>query len=145
MPGRPPKPTNLLELTGAFRTDPQRLAKRAGEPRPKGPLGTPPKHWRVKPDAEGFDEAQDLCKIWKEVSKMAPWLTNSDRHTVEDICVLRRLARLGTIRPGERNVLRSLNNACGLDASGRAKLDISPAALAGEKKVDPRDAFVAAR
>jgi hypothetical protein len=148
---RPPKPTNLLQLSGAFKNHPERLAKRAGEPVPDGKLGSPPRNWRAKkvnPGSETYGaemaevlRLQMLSKIWKEVSKMAPWLTSADRYAVEDICHLRLLARSGVIRPGERNVLRALMNSCGLDPSGRAKINTGAVGGAAAKAVDPRDAF----
>jgi hypothetical protein len=153
MAGRPPKPTKLLELTGAFKRNPKRLAERAGEPVPIGPLGPTPRHWRVKrenPVAE-LKPAQmaeivhldALRKMWKEVSRMAPWLTSGDRIAVELLCGLLLKARLGGIKPSEINVLRGLCNACGLDPSGRAKIDTSAPGVKGAKAVDPRDAFAA--
>jgi len=57
-------------------------------------------------------------------------------------------ARQGVIRPGEMNVLRALCNSCGLDPSGRAKIDTSAAGVKsgrGAKLADPRDAFAAKR
>lgn len=140
MAGRPPKPTNLLELTGAYKKNPKRAAARAGEPRSTEPLGDPPAHWKVEPSEFGYQKAVKLRDIWKEVAEMAPWLTSSDRHTVEDICVLRLKARDNSIKPGERNVLRALNNSCGLDASGRTRINTFPAAPP-EVAGDPRDAF----
>jgi len=42
---RPRKPTNLLELTGAYHKNPQRRREREGEPIAPGPLGGPPEKW----------------------------------------------------------------------------------------------------
>lgn len=41
---RPRKPTNVLELKGAFKKHPERAAERANEPEPTGEIGDPPKH-----------------------------------------------------------------------------------------------------
>lgn len=41
---RPRKPTNVLQLTGAFKKDPQRAAARVDEPDPEGDIGDPPAH-----------------------------------------------------------------------------------------------------
>jgi hypothetical protein len=138
---QPRKPTNLLELTGAFKNHPSRLAARNGEPVPDGPLGSAPRHWWVKHDHPNYAQCQELCKLWREVSRMAPWLTSADRHTVEDVCDLRLKARQGTIRPGERNVLRALSNACGLDPSGRLRINCDPVVPKAARIVDPRDVF----
>lgn len=40
--GRPRKPTKLLELSGAFKHNPDRALDRAEEPRPLGEVGDPP-------------------------------------------------------------------------------------------------------
>jgi hypothetical protein len=142
MAGRPPKPSNLLELSGAFKKNPKRKAARSGEPVPSGPLGAPPAQWMIEsPEAFGYQKAAELRQIWTEIASMAPWLTSADRHTVEDICVLRLKARKDTIKPGERNVLRALNNSCGLDASGRAKINTFPTTPRQAVASDPRDAY----
>lgn len=44
MQGRPRKPTAILEMSGAFKKDPQRRDARAAEPIPQGPIGEPPEH-----------------------------------------------------------------------------------------------------
>lgn len=41
---RPRTPTNVLEMRGAFRHDPQRAAARENEPEPEGDIGDPPEH-----------------------------------------------------------------------------------------------------
>lgn len=41
---RPRKPTNVLEMRGAFKHDPQRAAARENEPEPEGDIGDPPEH-----------------------------------------------------------------------------------------------------
>jgi hypothetical protein len=140
---RPRKPTNLLELTGAFKNHPSRLAARAGEPIPTGPLGLVPRHWWAKVEDPDYGRCQQLCRIWKEIGKIAPWLTSGDRIAVELICVLLLKARQGGIRPGEMNVLKGLCNACGLDPSGRARIDTSAIGGKVAKLIDPRDAFAA--
>jgi hypothetical protein len=141
MAGRPPKPTNLLELTGAFKKNPKRLAERAGEPVPHGPLGPTPRHWWVKREDAAYERYHALSKLWREVSKLAPWLTSGDRFAVEQFCELLLMARQGTINVGERMIMKSIGSACGLDPSGRVKIrTAAPDKKAGEV-VDPRDAF----
>jgi hypothetical protein len=51
----------MLELTGAFKKDPQRRASRAHEPRPSSPLGDPP---------EKFDDNEKA--MWLELAQIAP-------------------------------------------------------------------------
>lgn len=74
--GRPRKPTAVLELTGAFRKNPQR--KRT-EPPTAGPLGDPPEHFTAEQDA-----------MWHELASICPpgVLMRSDRVVVEIAVVL---------------------------------------------------------
>jgi hypothetical protein len=69
--GRPRKPTAVLELTGAFRKNPQR--KRT-EPPTAGPLGDPPEHFTAEQAA-----------VWHELASICPpgVLMRSDRVVVE--------------------------------------------------------------
>ena len=68
---RPRKPTNVLELTGAFKKDPQR---RREDAEPVGELTAPPAHINGA-----------VLHAWKEIAKYAPRdvLTNSDRLSLE--------------------------------------------------------------
>lgn len=71
---KPRKPTNVLELSGAFKKNPKRGRKRANEPTPADGIGSPPTH---------------LCDAskaaWKELVKICVpgVLTRSDRFIVE--------------------------------------------------------------
>lgn len=56
---RPRKPTNVLELAGAFKHDPKRLDARKDEPVPHGPIGEPP---------EFLSELQKEC--WREFVRL---------------------------------------------------------------------------
>ncbi len=68
---RPRKPTAVLELTGAFKHNPQR--KRPNEPKESRPLGDPPA--RLPAAARRY---------WRELADMAGVsLTRRDRWTVE--------------------------------------------------------------
>ena len=71
---RPRKPTNVLELKGAFKKDPQRAADRENEPEPQGEIGDPPKHLSA-----------DERKCWVEIVSMchAGTLCAADRLVVE--------------------------------------------------------------
>jgi hypothetical protein len=51
MAGRPPNPTNLQAINGAFKKNPKRARAREGEPRPTGPLGPAPQRWEPHPQA----------------------------------------------------------------------------------------------
>src|SRR5688500_7527160 len=75
--GRPRKPSNVLELKGAFRKDPQR--RRTGVKAPAGVVGDPP---------ERFDEHQRTA--WTDIVRDAPpgVLKASDRASVELLATL---------------------------------------------------------
>lgn len=80
---RPRKPTEVLELTGAFRANPQR--RRSVGAKSDKELGDPPIHLNLKENA-----------AWREVVRNAPAgvLTSADRILVE--MVARLLARFRT-------------------------------------------------
>lgn len=94
--GRLPKPTAVLDASGAFINHPDR--KRPDEPKADRPLGSPPKYL-----------SQEGKKIWKEISaKLLPGVAfESDREAFE------MLVRL-------TNKMRS--NFAGMMASDRAQL-----------------------
>lgn len=130
MRGRPPKPTAVLEITGAAKKNPQRIRARANEPKPEGPLGAPPEHWKnpcsIKPGAR---EA-----IWNEIVAEAPpgVLTISDRKLVEIICELTYESRLpyskGQLRA--RVELAKLLPKLGMNPCDRARMNVQGAAPA---------------
>jgi hypothetical protein len=80
MAGRPPKPTNLLAITGQLARNPKRYEKRKGEPRPDAALGPAPARWQLHPaafkasalfaDGKSTNEVRDLLGI--------PWETARD-------------------------------------------------------------------
>ena len=74
---KPRTPTNLLELKGAFKKNPNRA--RPEEPEPTAGLGNAPKR---------FDK--DHKAIWKELSEQFEMcnLGNSDRVALEALCSL---------------------------------------------------------
>jgi len=82
---RPRKPTKILDLSGAYRKNPQR--ERHNEPQPAEEIGAPP---------ATLGEIE--CGIWSEiVGNCAPGvLTCQDRNSLELVCI-----GLGEIRRGE--------------------------------------------
>jgi hypothetical protein len=76
MPARR-KPSNVLELKGAFKKDPQR--RRKAVKAPEGPFGAPPAR---------FDDEQRAC--WDEVLELIPpaILARADRVQVELLATL---------------------------------------------------------
>lgn len=77
---RPKTPTNILEMKGAFKKNPNR--RRVEEPKQEKPLGNPPTRL-----------AKSIQKIWREIAKQcAPGvLTYADRQAMElvSIAILR--------------------------------------------------------
>lgn len=129
---RPRKPTAVLELTGAFKKDPQR--KRPNEPKPSGSLGEPP---------ADFD--RDLKANWRELACMVPAgvLTNADRWLVELACRTMQHVRKDIALASERNLLLSCLSRMGLTPADRSRIAVPQekqqlddlAALAAECRV----------
>lgn len=68
--GRSLKPSNVLELSGAFRKNPSRKRARAAEPRIKASLGEPPAEW-----VEGAlhnARCAGLLRAWNEIVDQDP-------------------------------------------------------------------------
>ena len=88
--GRNRTPTNVLELRGAFKKNPQR---RREDPEVEGDLGDAPAH---------FDEARVLA--WQEIVGMAPVgvLTKADRIAIEMLSDLLVRYRESMTPAGER-------------------------------------------
>ena len=112
---RPRKPTAVLELTGAFKKDPQR--KRPQEPKPNGPLGEPP---------TDFDEY--LRALWRDLVRMVPAgvLTISDRWLVELACRTMRDVKKGQALASEKNLLLACLSRMGLTPADRSKIAVPP-------------------
>jgi hypothetical protein len=92
--------------------------------------------------AQAADNAA-LCKLWYELRDMAAWLTSADRWTAEQICELKLLVNQRKIKPAERRELNSLCNKCGLDPSGRTRVNGGMSANPkGAAASDPRDAYM---
>lgn len=111
--GRPRKPTAILELTGAFRKDPQR--KRDHEPQPKGPIGDPP---------VDFDDV--LIMLWQDLIRMVPAgvLTISDRWLAELACRTMRAVKEGSALAAEKNLLLACLSRMGLTPADRSKIAV---------------------
>lgn len=112
--GRPRKPSNILELSGAFKHNPNRA--RPNEPKPEGTLNLrAPVHM-----------TQGMKKCWKEIVKVAPAgvLTSADGPLVEMACALLAEFRSDPMdMPIARMArLHALLRSMGMDPSGRASL-----------------------
>lgn len=114
---RPRKPTNVLELSGAFRKDPSRARV---DPVVDEPLGDAPA-WLT----------DDELHVWNEIVKCCPRgvLTGADRIALEEMCKLVHRSRVeGPAMPvGERQLLRTYLGQFGMTPADRAK-------IAGPKK-----------
>ena len=94
----PKKPTRLLDLSGAYKKNPQR--KRPDEPRPERSIGRAPRSLTPRQQA-----------IWREfVKHCAPGvLTCQDRFTLEIICMGVDTVRQGSASPADTDrVFRQL-------------------------------------
>lgn len=113
---RPRTPTNVLELRGAFKKNPDRA--RVDPPTEAG-LGAPPSY---------LNKAE--CHIWKEIESRAPAgvLTRSDRLAVEQMCYLvyRIRTQPDDVKVAERNLLRSYLGQFGMTPADRAKISAAP-------------------
>jgi len=123
MAGRPPKPSKVLEMTGAFKKDPQRRRKRAGEPESAGPVGGPPDPFTRNPDSP---ELQKLCLIWDELVADAPpgVLTRSDRIHLEVVCRLLLKVRGNYAKANEITQLNRMLGQIGMNPSDRARVQV---------------------
>lgn len=108
--GRPRKPTKVLELSGAFKKDPQR--KRNQEPLPTGEVGGPPDYFNI-----------GERKTWNELAGACFWATDSDRQIMEIACVLLYRFRTETGFAQFNHLLSSLSKL-GLSPSDRAKVTV---------------------
>jgi hypothetical protein len=110
-------PTEILELSGAFKINPQRRRPRAIKS--KHPLGEPPKD---------FKPAEAQC--WAELQWMIPptVLVASDRWTVEMACRLMAKLRIDKISGPELGKLSWCLGVMGATPVDRARLTAPPEA-----------------
>jgi hypothetical protein len=105
----------VLELTGAFRKNPQR--KRT-EPVPAGPLGDPPKHFTA-----------EQVRVWHELAAVSPpgVLTAGDRWLVEIAAVLMLEVRKNSthMRKGDLKLLISVLSRMGMSPADRLRIGIA--------------------
>lgn len=112
---RPRKPTEILELSGAFVQNPQRR-------RPIGPksgrgIGDPPENLQG-------DEAE----CWQEFVSNAPagLLTSNDRWALEHACCLQAKSRREGLSPPEHGHLRGYLTELGATPASRSKVQAPP-------------------
>jgi hypothetical protein len=113
------KPTNVLELKGAFKKDPQRAAARAGEPKADGSVGEPPMH--LTPAAR---------MVWVELTSMAHkgTLCAADRlfmeYAVKVVMTMRR--RKASIDPKIGVRFEAVIARLGMSPADRSKVSVLP-------------------
>lgn len=124
--GRPRKPTQELELSGAFEKDPQRKRARAQEPKSEGPIGPPPQHWDVPDGALRCQEFQRLRVIWDELVIQAPpgVLNRSDRVHLEIICGLLDKYRRNLLKDAGIKTLDKMLGEVALNAAARSRFTV---------------------
>jgi hypothetical protein len=113
--GRPRKPTAALELSGAFKRNPQRKRDRAGEPVVDGLVGSPPKHLN-----------EQARRIWNRIarSEAGAWLRVTDRDALEVYCGLKAQAEtdLASMQASRISLLNKYQNDLGLTSVSRTKV-----------------------
>lgn len=115
--GRPRKPTNLLELSGAYKKDPQRKKARQNEPSGGGGLGPYPGS-RV-----GMTEED----AWNIIRTKAPKgvLEEADEEHVMLIARLMFLSWNDACTASERHLLATLLGKIGMNPSDRSRLQVA--------------------
>ena len=146
--GRPPKPTELLLLSGAARKNPKRIKAREGEPKPPAvPVGGPPQKWMIFSPDYGYQRAAKLRVLWDNCLAMWPWVTFSDRDALEDYCRFKLELDEGRKLSGsELTAMIRIRSELGGTGSGRARLGVragSVATVEAGKKPDPHVEFLA--
>jgi hypothetical protein len=131
--GRPRKPTQELELSGAFEKDPQRKRARAHEPKSEGPIGPPPSHWDVPAGALRCQEFERLRVIWDELVNVAPpgVLDKSDRVHLEIICGLLDKYRRNLLKDAGVKTLDKMLGEVALNAAARSRFTVKVSSEAG--------------
>ena len=86
--GRPHKPTQILEISGAFAKNPARRRARANEPKIKAGLGDPPAEWVSGAETNG--RLAGLLRAWQNIvaQDLCHVLNASHRILVEATCYL---------------------------------------------------------
>lgn len=116
--GRPPTPTKVLELRGAFKKNPKRAEGRTDEPGPDGPIGDP--HRLMSKGAQA---------LWREYVPIAPpgVLFNSDRFAFEQFCELyvRARRRRFLVDPKDLARLESMYARFGMTPADRTRIKVA--------------------
>lgn len=108
---RPRTPTEVLELRGSFKKDPQR--QRPVGPKASGAIGDPPGHM-----------AEAEAAIWHELVGNAPpnVLTSADRPTLELLSRLMAKFRADWLSGAEMAIMRNCLTDLGWTPASRSKI-----------------------
>ena len=115
---RPRTPTNVLQLRGAFKKDPQRARARQNEPEPKAGIGSAP-DWM----------AADAKAAWDYLVSIAlpGVLGDSDRAYLEvaaELLALKRRVGLENIKAAKLGLLDRMLSKLGLNPADRSRVTI---------------------
>lgn len=117
--GRPALPTNVHKLKGTEKKHPDRMRKRGNEPKPKAPLGQPPRNLPA-----------NVKKCWRELIRLAPpgVFGDSDRWAVEIAATLMAEFRAANMLMPSARIARldSLLARFGMTPSDRTKVQVPP-------------------
>jgi len=120
--GRLRKPTELLELTGAFKKDPARGRARANEPEVSEPLGEPPVNFTPNQRA-----------AWQELQARAPWLKITDSWVAQLACRLKAKLDEGETSVGQLSISMQCLSRMGLTPTDISRVSIRR----GKRKSNP--------
>jgi phage terminase small subunit len=111
--GRPRKPTNILQLKGAFKANPSRRRARDSEPVPKAGIGPAPDY---------LSEAEK--QAWDYLVGIVPngVLFDSDRVHLEMTSRLMAEFRSGEMKTDRIRLLSTMVGKIGLNPSDRSKV-----------------------
>lgn len=123
--GRRRKTLAEHERNGTFEKHPERKAAFVNEPKPKGPLGDPPKCFTVEGGSSEYSSNR-LIEIWEELVSQAPpgVLTGSDRTHLEISCRLLLRIRTGAAKSGDFSRLESLLGKMAMNPADRPKVQV---------------------
>jgi P27 family predicted phage terminase small subunit len=139
---RPRKPTKVLELSGAFRKNPQRAAERRHEPKLPTGIGEPPEWldthaleewWRIVPDLESAGvtsrvEATSLGAYCQAVSRLRKAEAEIFRDGIT-IMTESGLKKHPAVNIAERSmiIIRAFASEFGMTPASRSKVHGKPA------------------
>jgi len=113
--GRPPKPTGVLELSGAFKKNPKRKKARTNEPETQGPIGSFP---------VGRGLTQEDAYNWIKEKAPLGVLTDSDEIDIVQAAILLCKVMTGTAKAADHQLLSAKLGKFGMNPSDRSKLHL---------------------